>query len=207
MQLFPLRKGALHTLRGGAVWSARRAHNPKVGGSNPPPATKIKSLTCKNGQGFLLRGNFPVEKVYPTACFFTLWKGSGSRPNRGSWAPFIFPRDNRAGEFGGNFLEMSRDYGGITALAGGTRNSNPRRCNAVSERPKTASFPPLPGRLPAACRGRRNVMRIACFQCCSWDARHPQRYWTPIMGAGLAHFLTTGPSQAMRQVPHSRHPA
>ena len=27
-------------MRGGAVWSARRAHNPKVGGSNPPPATK-----------------------------------------------------------------------------------------------------------------------------------------------------------------------
>ena len=48
MQLFPLRKGALHTLRGGAVWSARRAHNPKVGGSNPPPATKIS--TGKNGK-------------------------------------------------------------------------------------------------------------------------------------------------------------
>jgi hypothetical protein len=30
-----------------AGWSslvARRAHNPKVGGSNPPPATKIKGL-------------------------------------------------------------------------------------------------------------------------------------------------------------------
>ena len=29
-----------------AGWSslvARRAHNPKVGGSNPPPATKIKT--------------------------------------------------------------------------------------------------------------------------------------------------------------------
>ena len=113
----------------------------------------------------------------------------------------------RGNSGGGNFLEMSCDYGGITALAGGNRNSNPRRCNVVSERPKTASFPPLPGRLPAACRGRRNVMRIACFQCCSWDARHPQRYWTPIMGAGLTHFLTTVPSQAMRQVPHSRHPA
>ena len=48
MQLFALRKGALHTLRGGAVWSARRAHNPKVGGSNPPPATKIS--TGKNGK-------------------------------------------------------------------------------------------------------------------------------------------------------------
>ena len=36
---FPVAKSAKHTLRGGAVWSARRAHNPKVGGSNPPPAT------------------------------------------------------------------------------------------------------------------------------------------------------------------------
>ena len=26
--------------RGGAVWSARLAHNQEVGGSNPPPATK-----------------------------------------------------------------------------------------------------------------------------------------------------------------------
>ena len=36
---FPTAESAKHTLRGGAVWSARRAHNPKVGGSNPPPAT------------------------------------------------------------------------------------------------------------------------------------------------------------------------
>ena len=31
---------AHNILRGGAVWSARRAHNPKVIGSNPVPATK-----------------------------------------------------------------------------------------------------------------------------------------------------------------------
>ena len=36
---FRITESAKHTLRGGAVWSARRAHNPKVGGSNPPPAT------------------------------------------------------------------------------------------------------------------------------------------------------------------------
>jgi hypothetical protein len=29
-----------YLLRGGAVWSARRAHNPEVVGSNPAPATK-----------------------------------------------------------------------------------------------------------------------------------------------------------------------
>ena len=44
-----------------AGWSslvARRAHNPKVVGSNPAPATKIKSLTCENGQGFFIAGEF-----------------------------------------------------------------------------------------------------------------------------------------------------
>ena len=45
---FPTAESAKHTLRGGAVWSARRAHNPKVGGSNPPPATKIS--TGQNGK-------------------------------------------------------------------------------------------------------------------------------------------------------------
>ena len=33
-----------------------RTHNPKVVGSNPAPATKIKSLTCENGQGFFIAG-------------------------------------------------------------------------------------------------------------------------------------------------------
>jgi hypothetical protein len=40
-----------------AGWSslvARRAHNPKVGGSNPPPATKIKGLR-EIASPFLLR--------------------------------------------------------------------------------------------------------------------------------------------------------
>ena len=32
-----------HTARGGAGWSARRAHNPKVVGSNPTPATTERS--------------------------------------------------------------------------------------------------------------------------------------------------------------------
>ena len=46
-----------------AGWSslvARRAHNPKVVGSNPAPATKIKSLTCENGQGFFIAGGIFV---------------------------------------------------------------------------------------------------------------------------------------------------
>ena len=39
-------------LRGGAV-VARRAHNPKVVGSNPAPATKITSLTRSAGLFYL----------------------------------------------------------------------------------------------------------------------------------------------------------
>ena len=35
----PCSRASVHTSRGGAV-AARRAHNPKVGGSNPSPATK-----------------------------------------------------------------------------------------------------------------------------------------------------------------------
>ena len=51
-----------------AGWSslvARRAHNPKVVGSNPAPATKIKSLTCENGQGFFVAGEFFARKSLP----------------------------------------------------------------------------------------------------------------------------------------------
>ena len=38
-----------------AGWSslvARWAHNPKVGGSNPPPATKYKPFRLRNLRGF-----------------------------------------------------------------------------------------------------------------------------------------------------------
>ena len=36
---------------------------------------------------------------------------------------------------------------------------------------------------------------------------YPNRYSTPMVGRGFSHFLTMVPSQAMRQVPHSRQPA
>ena len=65
-----------------AGWSslvARRAHNPKVVGSNPAPATKITALTCENGRGFFVAGEFLDRKVYPAACFSALGKGSGCR--------------------------------------------------------------------------------------------------------------------------------
>ena len=57
-----------------AGWSslvARRAHNPKVVGSNPAPATKFKSLTCENGQGFFIAGEFSSLKSLPPRPFLT----------------------------------------------------------------------------------------------------------------------------------------
>ena len=65
-----------------AGWSslvARRAHNPKVVGSNPAPATKIKSLTCENGQGFFIAGEFFGPKSLPRGLF--------SGPLEGVWEP------------------------------------------------------------------------------------------------------------------------
>lgn len=44
---------ALNILRGGAVWSARRAHNPKVIGSNPVPATKHSAGQNDRSSGLL----------------------------------------------------------------------------------------------------------------------------------------------------------
>ncbi len=34
-------------LRDGAVWSARRAHNPEVVGSNPTPAPKLNKMSVE----------------------------------------------------------------------------------------------------------------------------------------------------------------
>ena len=65
-----------------AGWSslvARRAHNPKVVGSNPAPATKIKSLTCENGQGFFIAGEFSDRKSLPLRPF---WAQISSLPIR-----------------------------------------------------------------------------------------------------------------------------
>ena len=52
-----------------------RTHNPKVVGSNPAPATKIKSLTCENGQGFFIAGEFFDRKSLPRGLFFDPRKG------------------------------------------------------------------------------------------------------------------------------------
>ena len=61
-----------------------RTHNPKVVGSNPAPATKIKSLTCENGQGFFIAGEFFGRKSLPLRPFPTrkraFRQGRKSRP-------------------------------------------------------------------------------------------------------------------------------
>ena len=44
------------TARGGAA-VARRAHNPKVGGSNPPPATNSGEKSLPYREAFLLSEN------------------------------------------------------------------------------------------------------------------------------------------------------
>ena len=120
MQLFPLWKGALHTLRGGAVWSARRAHNPKVGGSNPPPATKNRSPDLIKQAGLFIAGEFSGSKNFtPRPEISPHWKGPGSRRKTSFRAPFICPVDNLAGEFGGNLLEMSRGSRSYAVPAGG----------------------------------------------------------------------------------------
>ena len=56
-----------------------RTHNPKVVGSNPAPATKIKALTCENSQGFFVAGGIFRTKQLPRDRF------SGFR--KGAWEP------------------------------------------------------------------------------------------------------------------------
>ena len=57
-----------------------RAHNPKVVGSNPAPATKsYKPRPGKQAGLFTARGNFQVWNVYTATCLSALWKGPVSR--------------------------------------------------------------------------------------------------------------------------------
>ena len=55
----PVRPRSPAPYRGVEQLVARRAHNPEVGGSSPPPAT-IKSLEIKRFQGFFLFSNRKV---------------------------------------------------------------------------------------------------------------------------------------------------
>ncbi len=56
----PVRPRSPAPYRGVEQLVARRAHNPEVGGSSPPPAT-IKSLEIKRFQGFFLFSNWKVS--------------------------------------------------------------------------------------------------------------------------------------------------
>ena len=81
---------ALHS----AGWSslvARRAHNPKVVGSNPAPATKIKSLTCENGQGFFIAGEFFGPKSLPRGPFSGPLEGVREPSESRFPGPFYLP--------------------------------------------------------------------------------------------------------------------
>ena len=73
-----------------AGWSslvARRAHNPEVVGSNPAPATKTPSLTCINGQAFLLTDIRPT--IQPTFYRQKISGSSGkSRKMPFRWRPY-----------------------------------------------------------------------------------------------------------------------
>jgi hypothetical protein len=40
------------------------AHNPKVGGSNPPPATKSKPFELRELRGFLSRSNSQLIRTF-----------------------------------------------------------------------------------------------------------------------------------------------
>ena len=68
---FHIMESAKHTLRGGAVWSARRAHNPKVAGSNPAPATQafivyaqIAQLVEQRTENPRVTGSIPVLGIF-----------------------------------------------------------------------------------------------------------------------------------------------
>ena len=60
----PVRPRSPAPYRGVEQLVARRAHNPEVGGSSPPPAT-IKSLEIKRFQGFFLFSNRKVPDQVP----------------------------------------------------------------------------------------------------------------------------------------------
>ena len=77
--------------RGGAV-AARRAHNPKVGGSNPSPATKSGRLDvrCWRLDGSV-RSASPASNIRPLTSEYLWWSERGgptrSHPEHGSETP------------------------------------------------------------------------------------------------------------------------
>jgi hypothetical protein len=66
------------TSRGGAVWSARVAHNHKVVGSNPTPATK-KNVSASAGTFFLRFGIEFAPSTAPCKRRKVVWSRSAER--------------------------------------------------------------------------------------------------------------------------------
>ena len=93
-------------LRGGAV-VARWAHNPKVGGSNPPSATSQKPC-CESNRAFLFSaqsplarrrdGNKKAEAVHSTAwLFFVKHPSEDHATSRERNPPFFYPQTPQGG--------------------------------------------------------------------------------------------------------------
>jgi hypothetical protein len=74
-----------------AGWSslvARRAHNPKVAGSNPAPATKEKARKCGP---FLLVSRLVLAAIVPISFQFVLELGVARKVGTIEHAPLTFP--------------------------------------------------------------------------------------------------------------------
>ena len=120
-----------------AGWSslvARRAHNPKVVGSNPAPATKNKRMTCGNAGHFYLRGEFSGRKMFtPQPLFGVRKRGLGSPIRRVSDAPLSILGIISRGNSGGMFSRLRgkkgewRRQGGIAETQPASRRNGLRR--------------------------------------------------------------------------------
>ena len=131
--------------------------------------------------------------------------------------------------FGGDGYFEDSPYGppsASTATAGrcGWKRAPPPSSASLSPASwsaTTASWntPPSTGSPAPTCRHRTaatpsrvrpcdaNRRAFLCTAFPQTGAAYPKRYSTPMVGWGFSHFLTMVPSQAMRQVPHSRQPA
>ena len=118
-----------------------RAHNPKVVGSNPAPATKITTLTCENGQGFFIAGESSGRKCLPLRPFLAqvpslLIKVKNTTKSLIKATLRIVSRGNS----GGIFSPLHVKYGVIRHTRG-NRNPNPRRCISPIDSSERGPFP------------------------------------------------------------------
>ncbi len=119
----------------------RLTHNPEVVGSNPAPATKIKSLTCENGQGFFIAGEFFGRKSLPLRPFPTRKEPSVKDEKADRSPHIIYLEDRLAGEFGGIF-SLLRGNHAVSRDTRGNSDPDPRRCSDATPRFESGAFPP-----------------------------------------------------------------